>query len=164
MSLRLPDRMIGRILSVLGAAPEPPEPTLRPLRVRLRLPIGCHVSLAGRRAALRGAVLRNLSATGAFLETPLSLREGSRLTLVVPLPDHHTTLELGGEVRWTRLTPSPGLGLRFVELARGERRLLERAFGPLFGRWETTGETASSGHPASDLDPTSQVLSPPPRR
>ncbi len=160
----LPDRMIGRILSVLRTAPDPPEPTLRALRLRLRWPIGCRVSLAGRRTALRGAVLRDVSATGAFVETPLVLPEGSRLTLVVPLPDRRSTLEVIGEVRWIRMEPSPGLGLRFLDLDLPDRRLLEQAFGPLAGRWETTGETASSGHAPGDLDLTNQVVSPPPRR
>lgn len=161
MSVRLPERMIGRILSVLRAAPEPPEPILRAMRLRLRLPIGCRVSLAGRRAALTRAVLRNLSATGAFVETALALPTGGRLMLVLPLPERHTTLELTGEVRWARHAPAPGLGVRLSDLTPGERRLLERAFGPLSGRWETTGDTASSGCSAGDHDLTDQVIAPP---
>ncbi len=155
--------MIGRLLSVLRTAPEPPEPTLRALRLRLRMPIGCRVSLAGRRTALRGAILRDVSATGAFVEAQLLLPEGSRLQLVLPLPDRRT-LELTGEVRWVRTDPAPGLGLRFLDLGTDERRLLEQGFGPLAGRWETTGETASSGQAPGDLDLTNQVVAPEARR
>jgi hypothetical protein len=75
--------------------------------------------------------VENLSATGAFIQSARPRTAGSRLEMRLYLPQPDTApIACLGEVVWTRdfgsaRRGSPGMGVRFLEIAPGAIELLE---------------------------------------
>lgn len=71
----------------------------------------------------------NISIGGLFLHGNLPLRVGAHLLLSIPLPNQSLPLRVVGEVvRVERVGGKPtvrGLGVRFIELSRAMRQMLE---------------------------------------
>jgi CheY-like chemotaxis protein len=122
--VKLGDEEVLKVRRFLGLADEP----LRPSNGRRAHREPCTLSAKFRRPELpHGAQLRNLSETGALLETTAELQAGQFIELAVTLDDK-TSINVGAEV--VRERNDAYLGLHFTELteaARGQLRLqLER--------------------------------------
>lgn len=66
--------------------------------------------------------MRDLSSTGAFIESTTPVAQGTRLALRFQLPGREVMI--AAEV--ARCTPD-GLGVRFVELSETDQRLIDDA-------------------------------------
>jgi uncharacterized protein (TIGR02266 family) len=106
------------------------RPTARPMaRRHPRIEVELDVVVVSEPNFSPGYV-ENLSEGGLFVATRDPMPVGSRVTMIIGLPDGRDPIALEGEVRWLRASegdaPS-GMGIRFVSVpAEGEGRL--RAF------------------------------------
>lgn len=91
-------------------------------RAAQRVAFGCEVECEGPQPDPIRPQMRDLSATGAFIESATKVALGTRLALRFQLP--------GGDVmiaaEVARAT-SDGLGVRFVELSELDQRLIDDA-------------------------------------
>lgn len=87
-----------------------------------RVAFGCEVECEGPQPDPIRPQMRDLSSTGAFVESGTPVALGTRLALRFQLP--------GGEVllaaEVARQTPE-GLGVRFVDLSERDQRLIDEA-------------------------------------
>lgn len=87
-----------------------------------RIEYVCEVECEGETPDPVRPTMRDLSVTGAFIESATPVREGVHLTLRFLLPAGEITL--AGEV--ARRTEA-GMGIRFLALTDEQRRLIEDA-------------------------------------
>lgn len=123
-----------------GPVPTPPRFSERPPRVRTGLAARCAID--GGEVPAR---LVDVSVGGAFVEEAYPPAHGSRVRLVLPLPDGQPPLSLAAEVVRSgaalRLVPGAamerlcvrvgGMGVRFLELDDDALRRLARYVGSL---------------------------------
>lgn len=99
----------------------------------------------------------NVSAGGMFVRTPSPQPVGTVFDFEFTLGDDYTLIHGLGEVVWVRerdegFDRPPGMGVRFLSLDPGSRKLIDRMVAERLAR---------SGDPGSELDPS---LMPPPAR
>ena len=73
--------------------------------------------------------MRNISQGGAFLASRQSLKIGDRFPVEFVLPDNKTVVRCTSEVIWKKRynrigVASEGIGIRFVDLAPEQKKLL----------------------------------------
>jgi uncharacterized protein (TIGR02266 family) len=96
-----------------------------------RTPLRVELAREGRRPCFLGYA-ENLSATGAFIQSAQPRAAGSRLQMRLYLPGPgEAPIVCVGEVVWTRgfgavERRSPGMGVRFLEIAPAAIEALER--------------------------------------
>lgn len=91
-------------------------------RAAERVAFGCEVECEGSQPDPIRPRMRDLSATGAFIESTTPVALGTRLALRFQLP--------GGDVLLSAevaRTTADGVGVRFVELTAPDQRLIEDA-------------------------------------
>ena len=91
-------------------------------RAAKRMFFGCEVECLGPQPDPLRPQMRDLSSTGAFIESATPVAQGTRLTLRFQLPAREVMI--AAEV--ARCTPD-GLGVRFVELSEADQRLIDDA-------------------------------------
>jgi hypothetical protein len=91
-------------------------------RAAQRVAFGCEVQCEGPHPDPIRPQMRDLSATGAFIESATPVAVGTRLALRFQLPGGDVML--AAEV--ARSTPQ-GVGVRFVELSDPDQRLIDDA-------------------------------------
>ena len=72
----------------------------------------------------------NLTAQGVFIRTAVPLEMGEQAALRFQLPGQEDSVNATGEVVWRNADPSKtggmGMGIRFIEIAAGDREAIER--------------------------------------
>ncbi len=91
-------------------------------RAAKRIALGCEVECLGPQPDPLRPQMRDLSSTGAFIESATPVAEGTRLALRFQLLGREVML--AAEV--ARRT-ADGLGVRFVELSEADQRLIDEA-------------------------------------
>jgi hypothetical protein len=117
-SMTLLKDWIRRMDQVAGwPSPAPPDDLIREeKRLYPRIPCFLLVDYATEEWACR-AFVKNLSADGAFIETPRTLPVETELALVISFLDDHHPVKLVGEVVWEGRR---GIGVKFDHLAECE--------------------------------------------
>jgi Tfp pilus assembly protein PilZ len=89
-----------------------------------RFPVEIQIDYRG--GSVQGSTLtEDISLTGCFLRTPTLPALGGTLDLKLRPPGFMLGIALQAEVVWQRRNDPQGVGLRFVEPARGSRKRLE---------------------------------------
>jgi uncharacterized protein (TIGR02266 family) len=73
-------------------------------------------------------LMTNMSLGGTFVRTETPAPPGTPVTLRVYLPHEDEPLSIGGEVVWWRMpgqSESPGMGVKFVQIAAGSLERLK---------------------------------------
>jgi len=106
-------------LDTIGSAggDRPREHVLRCDRTGVAIAVDMHDT-----EGMSSGLTRDISPEGLFVATPAILPVGTRLLLLIALPDERGPLAVRAEVRWTRPTKAipdeqrpAGMGLQFVD-------------------------------------------------
>lgn len=108
-------------------------------RTAPRFAVELDVSICSEHNFYAGLV-ENMSVGGVFVATHVLKPIGSVIEVSVTLPGSGVTITGKGDVRWIReynelSDTSPGMGIRFIELAAGSAEAIEQFLGqrdPLF--------------------------------
>jgi len=127
MSTTTDDQPELRTEAVIRQMSEHPDPSGR--RAHSRYAVDIDVTLASEHNFYAGFA-ENLSAGGIFIATHLVKPVGSKIEISICLPGIAGSVQGVGEVRWIReynesSNVSPGMGIRFVELAPGSLQAIE---------------------------------------
>ena len=84
--------------------------------------------------------IENLSLGGISFASPTAMEPGGRIEVAINFPDTDETVEVMGEVAWSRPGNPCTVGLKFIDLAGQKREIVRKYLERIRGRQERSAE------------------------